>query len=148
MKKRSMGAALSAALAAAIFVLGATGTHAAESESRRVTREYIGPGSLEWDYPFGHGSWQSPGMKLKTRAGEKHISVAVSDEVHDEVGGYIRQARSKNGPRVFHEFCGETDAPVRVAPRREVWIYVSTTPCGEALGLATRGEVTATFSGG
>ena len=145
MRKRAFGAALIATAVATSIAVGAAATQAEEPDGRQVTREYSGPGIVDWPFPVGYGTLQWGGMKIKPRAGETHLTATVADEVHDQMGGYIRQPKSKDGPRVFHEFCGSTDALVRVAPESDVWIYVGTTPCGEAGGLPTRGEVSATL---
>jgi hypothetical protein len=144
-----MMSARSIALAAAALSIGTMSVASAiPPDPRSVSKEYTGPGVIEMDPvgPIG-GTFQWGGLPFTARAGETRIDVTIADAFVDGVGGYVRQDASKHGPEVFHAFCGSTRAPVSITPKRDVWIYPSTTPCGQSPGTAIKGEITATFYG-
>jgi len=118
-------------------------------DTRRVVKEYSGPGVVDWNWPTGGGggSAQLNGIKVVPRAGESQLRASIVDSVHPEMGAYIRQSKSDTHPRVFHGFCESTSDVVKIDPSRPVWIYVSTTPCGQVPGTPVNGEVTLTFIG-
>ena len=134
------------AMLSAVSLLSAQPTLAGtDARTRRVTRSYTGPGVVDWKWPTsGGGTLQLAGIEVHPRAGETRLDVTVKDSVHSKMGAYIRQS-SRKGPRVFHVFCGSTARPVKIDPRRSVWIYVSTTPCGEVPGVPVSGELKLTF---
>ncbi len=134
------------ALLAAIALLSAAPTFAQSQDGRTVTKEYTGPGIVDC-CPTGGvgGTFQWGGIKVVPRSGESLLEASVDDSFHPKMGGYIRQSASQGHPSVFYGFCGATGRQVRVDPARPVWIYVSTTPCGQAPGTPVSGEVTLTF---
>ena len=140
------------ALLAAIALLSTAPTFArsdggSADEGRQVTKEYTGPGIVDWSWPTGSGGGtiQANGIKVMPRAGESLLDASIDDSFHPKMGAYIRQSASDGHPRVFYGFCGATGRRVQIDSERPVWIYVSTTPCGQVPGTPVSGEVTLTF---
>ncbi len=111
-------------------------------------KPYNGPGKVHWQWPTGSGGGtiQGNGVAFTPRPGERFVRASVTDDVVAKVGGYVRQDRSKHGPEVFEPFCGSTPRDVRITPKRDVWIYVSTTPCKQSDGVPISGEISLTFT--
>ncbi len=134
------------ALLAAIALLSAAPT-LANFGGRTVIKEYSGPGTVDWTWPTGGGGGtaQLNGIKVMPRAGETRLEATVTDAFQTKMGAYIRQGASETHAQVFHGFCESTADAVKIDPSRAVWIYVSTTPCGQTPGTPVSGEVTLTF---
>lgn len=81
-------------------------------------------------------------VSFAPRLKEAHVSVTITDDSGQPVPARITQ----NDSDMSGWFCGRTDAPVTIARGLEIEVWVYSGPCDNAVGLGTRGTITATFS--
>ena len=80
------------------------------------------------------------------RPPEKTVSLVVEDGTGFPVRGQIyQQDDGSSRLQWVATFCGKTDEPVAIDSRKPVLVHVFSGLCGDSLGVATTGTVTATF---
>lgn len=116
-----------------------------KSRARVVTEAYT---------PAEIGTWiitpTDPGVSVASaeilaQPHEKTVSIVVKDDAGSPVRGGIYQRDNSARQRWVATFCGKTDGPVTIDPSKPVVVQVFSGLCGDSVGVATKGTVTATF---
>ena len=82
---------------------------------------------------------------FETYAGERFVSLEIVDDSGNPIQGHVDQ-RFKGGDELLGHFCGSTERPFRIVPRRPVRVYPGSKACDGGVVGATQGTVVARFS--
>ena len=121
----------------------ATAAKKKKPKPRVVTAEY-GPnptGVIRID--IGNPGTSITSIPFVPRAKERKVSVAIADDS----GQLVRARVMQDGADGSDYFCGKTSAPVPINHAVEIQVVLYSGVCGSGAGVATKGVITATFSG-
>jgi hypothetical protein len=91
------------------------------------------------------GECVSSSAEFSPRRGERFINIEIVDDSGADVGATLVQSRRGND--LERSFCGATQKPIRVAPKKHIEIFLAYHGCGSGdPAPPTHGVVTATFS--
>ena len=90
----------------------------------------------------------SNGVAFKVRPGERFVTAVLTDESGLPARATVGMDHDGDGfAEDTTEFCGETDAPVRVHPGMKVVVAAQEGPCEDGtMAMSTFGTVTVTFT--
>ena len=143
--KRTAPIILAAALAVSVMAapsLARTARHRATT--RTATATYYGGGGA-----FGLNGKDDPvgGAGFKTYAGEKYVTIKVTDQSGKPVAASWGQKtdNTPGGDNKFGSFC-TTASRIPIAPGADLHVYVGEGPCSDGtMGAATTGTIKVTF---
>ena len=133
-------------IGAAALILGVTTAVGHAAPAPRVVEKNYDP---VYFIPNGTAGsiYHSNGVRFRPKAGERFVSVTITDSTGTTVPARIEQ--DLDGDReadLMHEFCGSTDSPVEIVPNAQVVVWMTDGSCDGTAGAWTSGVMTATFS--
>ena len=127
-----------AILASALIVVALAPAGGAESERREMVPYDSGSGIHLMDVVWVEVAGVPESRPL---AGEKKVSIEITDESGRPVAGVVHQGGADLG-----EICGQTEAPLRLVSRKSVHVHIYSGPGCEGVSAPTSGTVTFTFT--
>ena len=134
------GLALIAVAATALAPFAFDAAEAGRRPGRVVFETYSPVGINFLVLDFANPGVSLANVELEPKAGERTVSVELSDE-----SGYVVRGSIAQGRKTIATFCGKTYYPIVIDPKQPVRVHVFTGTCGSSVGIASEGGVTATF---
>lgn len=130
----------------AILILGLSAAVGQAAPGQRVVEKNYEP---VYFIPNGTAGsiYSSNGVRFRPKAGERFVSVSITDNTGLPVPARIEQdIDGDDKADIKLTFCGATEAPVEIVPDARVVVWMIDGTCDDTAGGWTTGVMTATFS--
>lgn len=134
--------------AACLFVASLIGPASGAPSDRKVTKQYtMANGMVVFDSAEAQWSVGTAWKIFRPEAGERFVSVSVSDEADQPVYGHIHLKPEADGKTKDVDFCNETTKPIRLGAAKKIDVAIFLGTCSDGTpSVVTEGTITATFS--